>query len=527
MKNILEAVEVRNYKRIRKALLTVEGNTLILSGENESGKSSFLDAIRDVLGGKEQAPAVPIRKGAKEAVVITRLKTKEGRSLKATLTYTPPDHRRIVVTDEDGKPQMSPQALLSAFWAETSFDPSLFLVSEPKEQVAMLKKMAGLDFTALDLERSKLYVERTNINRELDRAKAVAASLASFADVPTSEVSSADVLLEIKEAQAANDAAADAVVFATGKAQAVRAAESLWSERVRAHSLAVSEAKAAQMAHETAELNSAVAREAIPKAPRIDIAPLEAELAALMAKIKAAHAHNKEVDDAVSLVAERQRTADRAAQVAVNTRGAAATAHSAVALALAAVEEAKKDEADARAAADAKPRRTLDPLNAKLAGVETTNRKVRSNAQKASALADVRRRETESEKLTTRIDEIAQSIDESLANAKFPIAGMSFNETGVLVNGLPLDQESDMRKIAIGVEMAAAMNPDKPLMLVKHGNLFTAINFHILEDIAVKRGLTCIIEVAGPTREDSAIHFIEGVGEEPGTVKDELKLDTP
>ena len=115
MKNILQEVEVRNYKRIRKALLTIEGNTLVISGENEAGKSSFLDAIKDVLGGKEQAPAVPIRKGAKEAVVITRLKTKEGRTLKATLTYTPPDHRRIVVTDEDGKPQMSPQALLSAF----------------------------------------------------------------------------------------------------------------------------------------------------------------------------------------------------------------------------------------------------------------------------------------------------------------------------------------------------------------------------------------------------------------------------
>ena len=102
-----------------------------------------------------------------------------------------------------------------------------------------------------------------------------------------------------------------------------------------------------------------------------------------------------------------------------------------------------------------------------------------------------------------------------IAPSPQPLAPRGETGDGVTINGVPLDQESDMRKIAIGVEMAAAMNPTKPLMLVRHGNLFTPQNFHIIEEIAEKRNLTCIIEIPGTKVAGSKLIFEDGVGYTP------------
>src|SRR4051812_47184370 len=107
--NRLKEVDIRNFKRVRRAHLVLDGNTLVITGDNEEGKSSFLDGITALFGGANKSPKTPIRKGAKEATVIGRLTTKDGRNLKATLTFGLPNSRRIVVVDdESGKPLSSP-----------------------------------------------------------------------------------------------------------------------------------------------------------------------------------------------------------------------------------------------------------------------------------------------------------------------------------------------------------------------------------------------------------------------------------
>jgi hypothetical protein len=175
--NRLNEVEIRNFKKIRRAHLVLDGNTLTITGDNEAGKSSFLDGIVALFAGKDAAPKTPIRKGAKEAVVLGYLTDNEGRKLKATLTFGLPNSRRIVVVDvETGKPIASPQALLDTFWDKTSFDPSLFLVSKEADQLAMLRKMAGLDFAASDAEHARIFAERTVVNREVDRLRGVLSS---------------------------------------------------------------------------------------------------------------------------------------------------------------------------------------------------------------------------------------------------------------------------------------------------------------------------------------------------------------
>lgn len=439
--NRLEEIDVRNYMHVRKAHLIIDGNTIVVSGENEQGKSSFLRSIEDLFGGKDASPAMPIRRGAKEATVVGRLKCADGRVLKATLTHTK-DNRRIVITDEDGKVQPSPQTILAAFWAETSFDPSLFLVSKPDEQVRMLKKMGGLDFAKLDTEKATIFAQRTTINRDADRLKTIAASKPSFPDAPKTEQSATDIIAEIDAAKKHNERGT--FLDSDIKTRAGRVESSQES---------------------LAEL-------------RADAKEIEEEISRLQVKLREKQGYISRTEE--SIVGET-----------------------------AAMNASKQSLAEFTAM-------DLAPLQAKLAAVEETNRKVRANVDKAKSVADARAKEAEAQKITDRLQEIEDTKGEQLRAAKFPIAGMSFDESGVTINGVPLEQESDMRKIAIGVEMAAAMNPEKALMLVRHGNLFTPQNFHILEEIAQKRNLTCIVEIPGTNVAGSKLVFEDGVGVVPG-----------
>lgn len=450
MNKLLE-LDVRNFKKIRKAHLLLEGNTIIISGNNGAGKSSFLDSIMALFGGKDKAPSVPVRKGAKEATIIGRLQTKAGLLLKATVTFSATGVRRLVVEDDSGKQQAAPQTLLDAFWSETSFDPSLFLAADPKEQVVMLKRLLGLDFTALDKEKETKYGERTVLNRDLDRVKGLAASLPQFPDAPAVEVSSADVLKEIEQVNQHNS---------TGRTlhDAVKTAQAF-----------------ADSARQNAE------------SARGRITDIKQQIEQLNERLRASEAGLVSLEQAY---AEKKATLQTAGDLFD-----------------------KFKEIDPM------------PLQVKLSEVETTNRKVRANIQHADATRAIKEKVTAADKLTERLEEIDATKEEMLQKAPFPIPGMSINETGVILDGLPLEQASDSQKIAIGVEMASILNPDKPLMLVRHGALFTPHNLKIMDEIAEKRGLTCIVEIPSEERlKNSSLHFVDGTAESESSTDNPAEL---
>lgn len=443
----INEVDVRNYMRVRRARLTLDGNTFIIAGDNEQGKSSFVQAIEDAFGGSKFSPTMPIRKGATEAIVLITLTDGTGRVLKAEIVHNK-SGRRLVVKDADGKTQSSPQAIMDAFWAETSFDPSLFLISKPDKQVEMLKKLGGLDFAALDKERAEKFTLRTAVNREVEKLDAVAAAKPSFPSAPKEEVSAQAILDEIEIAKKHNQ-----------RGEFLDSDIKVRKERIERYGQTVTQL-------------------------REDAKEIEEQIAALQVKLRTVQTRISQGEEATAT----ERTA---------------------------LEASEKARAEFQV-------QDVAPLQAKLAGVEETNRQVRANADKAKAVADARAKAKEADALTDRIQAIDEQKAEMIRAAKFPIEGMSLTDDEVTINGIPLAQESDSRRLAIGVEMAAAMNPGKPLMLVRHGNLFTPQNFHILEEIAAKRNLTCIVEIPGRDVKGAKLVFEDGVGVEPGTQQSEL-----
>jgi hypothetical protein len=151
----LEAENIKRLSAVRIDVLADSG-AVVIAGENESGKSSTLDAIEMALAGERVQPPEPIRRGQEKAyvvvdlgdVVVTRRFTAKGSSL--------------TVANKDGLRYPAGQTVLDGFYSKLTFDPLTFATAKADEQARILRQLAGLDTSDLDDARKKAFEARTH-----------------------------------------------------------------------------------------------------------------------------------------------------------------------------------------------------------------------------------------------------------------------------------------------------------------------------------------------------------------------------
>ena len=195
---ILE-LRTENIKKIKAISLKPEGDVVVIGGENEQGKTSLFDSIRMAIGGAKATPAVPVRQGANEGTVYLDLGD-------LTVEFvTDGTKRQVVVRNADGKKQDKPQSILDKFYSKIAFDPGEFARMSPLKQAETVKALVGLDFTALDSKRDRLYQERTGIGHGRDDAEArIILYPPSCVTAPDQEIDLAEVSRQFAQAQQHN-----------------------------------------------------------------------------------------------------------------------------------------------------------------------------------------------------------------------------------------------------------------------------------------------------------------------------------
>ncbi len=187
-------LEVENIKRVNAVTITPDGAIVEITGRNGQGKSSVLDSIAYGLGGKDEIPSQPIRKGAAKAQIVIELDDKI-----VTRRWSKGGNTTLTVESKDGAKFSSPQALLDSLTGDLTFDPLAFRRMSPREQVATLKNVAGLDFADLDRQRQEAYDERTIVNRTLKDANGTLANTPEV-EAPAEAVGMAGLIIEQNEA---------------------------------------------------------------------------------------------------------------------------------------------------------------------------------------------------------------------------------------------------------------------------------------------------------------------------------------
>lgn len=230
----------------------------------------------------------------------------------------------------------------------------------------------------------------------------------------------------------------------------------------------------------------------------------EVNTAALMAELDAARAHNAQktaieaqiTRASTSLNNEREKSAAIRREI-LSLEGRLRSLRET----LPAQEENEKKAGAAHDAAiaadfDFKP---IDetPIREALATAAVVNKKVQEAKAHKNAVASLDSLRKLSDDLTAKIEAIDKHKEGVLSGAKFPVAGLSFNESGVTFNGIPFSQASAAQRLRVSVAMAAALNPRMRVMLVRDGSLLDAKSMSLLAELAAEHNLQIWIERVG------------------------------
>lgn len=141
----------------------------------------------------------------------------------------------------------------------------------------------------------------------------------------------------------------------------------------------------------------------------------------------------------------------------------------------------------------------------KLINAQELNDKVDANKRRRELQTQMRTKNGEADKITFSLEAIAEEKANRLAQAKFPVPGLSFSDDGVLLNDLPFDQGSSAEQLRVCVAMGLAMHPKLRVLLIRDGSLLDDNSLALLEQMVEEHDAQVFVERVSKGAECSVI----------------------
>jgi len=158
----IKTISITNFKAISDLEMDFKGSTAIITGRNNSGKTSFLRGIPDRI--RFIRPDLMVKKGEKEGRGEMILDSGE----KFVWEFNDTSKDKLTYITHDGSQRQSVTKELGQRFFPTTFDIDKFLQSSPKAQAKQLQAIVGLDFTDIDKRYEDAYNTRTEKNRDAE-----------------------------------------------------------------------------------------------------------------------------------------------------------------------------------------------------------------------------------------------------------------------------------------------------------------------------------------------------------------------
>lgn len=136
----------------------------------------------------------------------------------------------------------------------------------------------------------------------------------------------------------------------------------------------------------------------------------------------------------------------------------------------------------------------LAGLKERLDGVEELNqlfRQAREYERAGNELADAQKSYAG---LNTAIHELDERKARALAAAKMPVPGLSLDEDGLILNGVPLAQASASEQLKVSTAIAMALNPRLRVITIRDGSLLDSASKAVLKQMADEQGYQVWLE---------------------------------
>ncbi len=137
----------------------------------------------------------------------------------------------------------------------------------------------------------------------------------------------------------------------------------------------------------------------------------------------------------------------------------------------------------------------IEALQEKVRTVDDKNKKVRKNQDKKKALTEADEFAAASKRLTRRIEKMDEEKATALANAKFPVKGLSWSEDGIILDNLPFSQASQSKRLQIAVAISTRANPVLKVITIRDASLLDKNSIEEMKTLANKLGITIFLEI--------------------------------
>lgn len=191
------ALKIQNLRNVEIVEVDFRNKKFVeINGENGAAKTTVVDGLFGALIGRKHFGGkhawVVIKKGENKALMKALIGSAEREiEVKRSITKITREDGSIEtggsLVIQDTKGEKLGQEFLDNLVSELTMDPLAFARKNAKEQVEVVKSLAGIDTRKVEAKAVDLFQERTLVNRELKRAQGSAQRLvcvpADFTDI--------------------------------------------------------------------------------------------------------------------------------------------------------------------------------------------------------------------------------------------------------------------------------------------------------------------------------------------------------
>lgn len=151
----------------------------------------------------------------------------------------------------------------------------------------------------------------------------------------------------------------------------------------------------------------------------------------------------------------------------------------------------------------------LDALRARIDTAEASNSAIRANNQAREQAARKDKLHEEWNAFDTQIKEVQKRKADGLATAEMPVEGLSFDEEGVLYQGVPFSRASGAEQIIVSAAMIIATDPEVRTMVIRNGNVMDERSLQVLQSMCEENNFQAFVEFVSDS-EDHEFRLVDG-----------------
>jgi DNA repair exonuclease SbcCD ATPase subunit len=125
-------------------------------------------------------------------------------------------------------------------------------------------------------------------------------------------------------------------------------------------------------------------------------------------------------------------------------------------------------------------------LTTELEQARIANREIDKRERRADLMRRAADAERNASRLTRAMEDREEAKRNALAEAKIPVAGLTFDEATILYEGIPLSQISTAEQIRVCVGLSMAANPKLRVVPIRQGNLLDSASLEMIDQMAAE-----------------------------------------